>query len=113
MLPQIQHRQKRKRVVVLGLVGIVRDLDRATEQRLRQDQVRKPRNVKKLVVSVEELFEQLLDAVEVDFLRVEPLEGNVEGIFLFQSCAVRYESHADSIGEAFACSSYAAGDVME
>jgi len=71
----------------IGLVAI--DLDCRPQQWLRQNQVGQGRDVKVLGIGVEQLTEEVLEAVEIHcWLRVEPFEVDVHNVHLLYSGSV-------------------------
>lgn len=79
MFPGIHEREEGERVVVLGRDGVVVAFDDGAEVRLGEDEVGQEAEVVELGVDVEELAEEVLYAVVVDGLGVEPFEVDGDG----------------------------------
>lgn len=99
MLLQVENRQER---IWIRLIPI--DLHRRSQQRLPQDQVGEGRHIEDLGIVVEQLAEEVLQAVEINGgLRVEPFEVDIDHLNILlwirgSSGAVRYMAQTHVVG---------------
>lgn len=77
---EVQHREKSKRIIIFCFVLIVRYLHSRPQIWLGNDEVGQSGEVEEVLISVEQLFQELLKSMKIYLLRIKPLEINVKQI---------------------------------
>lgn len=75
---QIQHRQKRVRVCLISI-----NLDRRSQQRLRQNHICQRGEIEQLRIDIKQLAKQNFQPMKIIFrLRIEPFEIDIDRVHL-------------------------------